>query len=63
MDRGTYQATVHGVTRVGHNLAFKPPPMRGISRKSSNLQSEEDKSSRDGHIGVNLLMSNCSATL
>ena len=47
MDRGTYQATVHGVTRVRHNLAFKPPPMRGISRKSSNLQSEKDKSSRD----------------
>ena len=21
MDRGTWQATVHGVTRVGHNLA------------------------------------------
>ena len=26
MDRGASQATVHGVTRVGHNLTTKPPP-------------------------------------
>ena len=26
MDRGAWQATVHGVTRVGHNLATKPLP-------------------------------------
>ena len=26
MDRGSWWATVHGVTRVGHNLATKPPP-------------------------------------
>ena len=26
MDRGAWQTTVHGVTRVGHNLATKPPP-------------------------------------
>ena len=25
MDRGPWQATVHGVARVGHNLATKPP--------------------------------------
>ena len=25
-DRGAWQATVHGVTRVRHNLATKPPP-------------------------------------
>ena len=25
MDRGAWQATVHGVTRVGHNLVTKPP--------------------------------------
>ena len=24
MDRGAWQATVHGVARVGHNLATKP---------------------------------------
>ena len=26
MDRGAWQATVHGVARVRHNLATKPPP-------------------------------------
>ena len=25
MDRGAWPATVHGVTRVGHDLATKPP--------------------------------------
>ena len=25
MDRGAWRATVHGVTRVGHNLMTKPP--------------------------------------
>ena len=25
LDRGAWQAPVHGVTRVGHNLATKPP--------------------------------------
>ncbi|KAB0382512.1 hypothetical protein FD755_004429, partial [Muntiacus reevesi] len=25
MDRGAWQASVHGVTRVGHDLATKPP--------------------------------------
>ena len=25
-DTGAWQATVHGVARVGHNLATKPPP-------------------------------------
>ena len=27
MDRGAWWATVHGVARVGHNLATKPPPV------------------------------------
>ena len=26
MDRGTWQATPHGVARVRHNLATQPPP-------------------------------------
>ena len=26
MDRGAWQATVHGVARVGHDLLTKPPP-------------------------------------
>ena len=25
MDRGAWQATVHGIERVGHDLAAKPP--------------------------------------
>ena len=28
MDRGAWQAAVHGVTRVGHDLASKPPPSK-----------------------------------
>ena len=27
MDRGAWRATVHGVTRVGHDLVSKPPPL------------------------------------
>ena len=27
MGRGGWQATVHGVARVGHDLATKPPPL------------------------------------
>ena len=26
MDRGAWQATVHGVARIGHDLETKPPP-------------------------------------
>ena len=26
MDRGAWRATVHGVTRVRHDLATEPPP-------------------------------------
>ena len=26
MDRGAWRATVHGVTRVGHDLVTKSPP-------------------------------------
>ena len=35
MDRGAWQAAVHGVTRVGHNLATKlPPPLYSTGRVS-----------------------------
>ena len=30
MDRGAWQATVHGVARVGHDLATKPPSPRFV---------------------------------
>ena len=34
MDRGVWQATVHGVARAGHDLATKaPPPPSGRSPK------------------------------
>ena len=26
MDRGAWEAIVHGIARVGHNLVSKPPP-------------------------------------
>ena len=26
MDTGAWQATVHGIAKVGHNLVTKPPP-------------------------------------
>ena len=29
MDRGAWRATVHGVKRVRHDLATKPPPPPG----------------------------------
>ena len=35
MDRGVWQATVHGVTRVRHDLVTKPPPPRGYFRLPS----------------------------
>ena len=31
MDRGAWQATGHAVTRVGHNLATKPPPLHDFA--------------------------------
>ena len=33
MDRGVWRATVHGVTRVRHDLATKPPPPPQIQRE------------------------------
>ena len=35
MDRGAWQATVHGVARVGHNLVTKPPPPPQEKKKLS----------------------------
>ena len=33
MDRGAWQVTVHGVTRVGQDLATKPTPMGKLEGK------------------------------
>ena len=30
IDRGAWQATVHGVTRVRHDLGTKPPPPQAL---------------------------------
>ena len=30
LDRGAWQATVHGITRLGHDLATKPPPEKKV---------------------------------
>ena len=34
MDRGVWPAAVHGVARVGHDLATKPPPSRQYPKLS-----------------------------
>ena len=39
MDRGAWQATVHGVERVGHDLATKPPPQVFLPGKSHGQSS------------------------
>ena len=40
MDKGAWQATVHGVTRVGHDLVTKPP----MCFDNSEVQQEKNKS-------------------
>ena len=37
MDRGAWRAAVHGVARVGHDLATKPPQLGG-RRVTVNIQ-------------------------
>ena len=34
MDRGTWQATVRGIPRVGHDLVTKPPPLPQFFQES-----------------------------
>jgi len=38
MDTGAWQATIHGVTRVGHNLVTKPPSTTGTGNKGGTKQ-------------------------
>ena len=35
MDRGAWRAIVHGVARVGHDLATKPPPAGALLQRRS----------------------------
>ena len=52
VDRGAWQATVHGVARIGHDLVTKPPPMvytrllRRHSGKESSCQCKRGKRCR-----------------
>ena len=36
MDRGAWQATVHGVARVEHDLVTKPPPASLVAQLVKN---------------------------
>ena len=38
MDRGAWQATVHGVARVGHDLVTKPPPSPALRCAGGNTR-------------------------
>ena len=40
MDRGMWQATVHGVTRVGHDLVTKPPPPENEASRKKKKQNQ-----------------------
>ena len=41
INRGAWQATVHGVTRVGHNLATRKAPKDGKSNLIPSITLEE----------------------
>ena len=38
MDKGAWQATVHGVARVRHDLATKPPPDIRKGQEAERIQ-------------------------
>ena len=40
MDRGAWWTTVHGVSRVGHNLVTKPPPLYCFPKSQKVLNSK-----------------------
>ena len=42
MDREAWQATVHGVTRVGHDLVTKPPPRIHVFKDISSMVQERN---------------------
>ena len=41
MDRGAWQATVHGVARVGHDLVTTPPPPPPKSKDKEGHDKEQ----------------------
>ena len=61
MDKGAWQAIVHGITRVRHDLVTKPPPYipKGISQiqhskclwgKGENTSSGSGEGKKNTHI-------------
>ena len=52
MDRGAWKAAVHGVARLGHNLATKPPPpmekRTGVKNLPANAGGTRDMGSIPG---------------
>ena len=56
MDRGAWWATVHGVTKVGHDLSTTPapPPSLSHSRESSCLEGTGQKLLLKGHSSYDL---------
>ena len=46
MDRGAWQATVHGVARVARDLVTKPPPPPRLV-----LKAEQGKPNRGNSLG------------
>ena len=46
MDRGAWQATIHGITRVGHWLATKPLPPIGVTNAYTMNENKTARSVR-----------------
>ena len=41
MDRGTWQASVHGVARAGHDVATTPPPPPSVKGLAAQCEEAE----------------------
>ena len=53
MNRGAWQAAIHGVARVGHNLATKPQPPPTPNFSFTHLQNNDDNTSLTQVTGKN----------
>ena len=58
MDRGAWQATVHGVTTIGHNLVTKqpPPPLACENDNTTKKQRLFKKKKSTSNIYLNCLI-------
>ena len=54
MDREAWRAAVYGVTRVGHDLATKPPPPPSCFQKQDPNYRLAQR--RDGHSSTSLTL-------